>query len=99
MSEFNNSFCEIYNTARLPSLIERFNTQGFIVIQMEKVKFTCLRHFLKVGMYTALFITDRSTGNQFLVDTGADVSLVKLNKSSHMLYAANNSTILTYGTA
>lgn len=52
-----------------------------------------------------LFIIDNISGKKFLIDTGADISILsaslfqhkqKSNKSSN-LYAANNSTIETYG--
>lgn len=53
-----------------------------------------------------LFITDRLSGKKFLIDTGADLSLVssysftklKFKKSAPTLYAANDLQIQTYGT-
>lgn len=52
-----------------------------------------------------LFITDQSTGCQFLIDTGADLcvfprSCVKqpAKKTNYYLCAANDSNIATYGT-
>lgn len=51
-----------------------------------------------------LCIKDRITGITFLVDTGADVSILpassrqkKLEPSGPVLYAANHSSIKTYG--
>lgn len=51
-----------------------------------------------------LFIKDQSTGNQFLVDSGSDISILpptpkdKLKKNTSIcLYAANGSSIQTYG--
>lgn len=50
-----------------------------------------------------LIVMDRKSGIRFLIDTGADVSVIphhiaKPTKSSNItLYAANNSTIKTYG--
>ncbi|UYV68207.1 hypothetical protein LAZ67_5003385 [Cordylochernes scorpioides] len=47
-----------------------------------------------------LFIKDKNSGLQFLIDTGADVSIVPPNekrKSDYKLYAANGSEIETYG--
>lgn len=50
-----------------------------------------------------LFVTDRSSGKQFLVDTGADVSVIpkmpgaERNKSNFVLHAANGTPITTYG--
>lgn len=51
-----------------------------------------------------LFLTDRDTKVEFLVDTGADISVYPRKlvrgqppKSTYILYAANDSTISTYG--
>ncbi|KYB25159.1 hypothetical protein TcasGA2_TC034897 [Tribolium castaneum] len=52
-----------------------------------------------------LFITDQKSGIRYLVDTGAEVSVVPKRlvgkstsgQSSHVLFAANNSPINTYG--
>lgn len=50
-----------------------------------------------------LFVKDRNSGKQFLVDTGADVSVIprtpkiKRNKSKFVLHAANGTPIPTYG--
>lgn len=50
-----------------------------------------------------LFVIDKTTGFRFLIDTGADVSVIplrprdKLNKNQGVLYAANGSRIVTYG--
>lgn len=50
-----------------------------------------------------LFVTDHSSRDQFLVDTGADVSVIpkspkeKYNKSNLVLCAANGTPISTYG--
>ena len=50
------------------------------------------------------FITDRSTGAKFLIDTGAEVSVIPPSRTewqhrqdSLMLQAANNTSITTYG--
>ena len=50
------------------------------------------------------FITDRTTGNKFLVDTGAEVSVIppsraerQYRRDSLTLQAANNTSIATYG--
>ena len=49
-----------------------------------------------------LFINDRKTGLRFLVDSGADISVIPTTKktkpTSLTLYAANGSTIKTFGT-
>lgn len=50
-----------------------------------------------------LFITDRISQKNFLIDTGADVSVIpvslaeKRNKSNFTLCAANGAPIATYG--
>lgn len=51
------------------------------------------------------FVTDSNSGKQFLVDTGAEVSVLPFNKqgpplppSSIYLEAANHSRVKTYGT-
>ncbi|XP_033228969.1 uncharacterized protein LOC117180584 [Belonocnema kinseyi] len=51
-----------------------------------------------------LFVTDRDTKTQYLVDTGADLCVFpravtrgRRPKTSYELYAANDSTIATYG--
>lgn len=50
-----------------------------------------------------LIIRDRISGIRFLVDTGADVSVLpsvyqrRKHKSNYTLYAANGSAIATYG--
>jgi cleavage and polyadenylation specificity factor subunit 1 len=51
---------------------------------------------------TRLFVTDRKTGLQFLVDSGADVSVIPANskinaESPYKLYAANGTEIPTFG--
>ena len=50
------------------------------------------------------FITDRTTGNKFLVDTGAEVSVIPPSRAERQyrwdsltLQAANNTSIATYG--
>ena len=50
------------------------------------------------------FITDRTTGNKFLVDTGAEVSVIppsraerQYRRDSLTLQAANNTSVATYG--
>src|SRR5215469_6717935 len=51
-----------------------------------------------------LFIMDQSSKSQWLIDTGADVSVYPVSKmfrrpkSDYLLYAANGSPISTYGT-
>lgn len=50
-----------------------------------------------------LFVRDRKTGMRFLVDSGADVSIIPASKNSirndtYKLYAANDTEIPTYGT-
>lgn len=50
-----------------------------------------------------LFVNDKKTGLRFLVDSGADVSLIPYTSkhkfiSDYKLYAANNTTIGTFGT-
>ncbi|XP_039313497.1 uncharacterized protein LOC120359571 [Solenopsis invicta] len=60
-----------------------------------------------VGRYGAsqsrLHIYDRITGRQFLVDTGAEISILpamprdKKQPTEHKLFAANNTVIDTYG--
>lgn len=52
-----------------------------------------------------LFIIDQQTKQRFLIDTGADISVLKItdtqgkhrSKSPTKLFAANNSTISTFG--
>ncbi len=51
------------------------------------------------------FVTDRQTGTRFLVDTGAEVSVIppsrmerKRKQADQTLQAANNTVIATYGT-
>lgn len=50
-----------------------------------------------------LFVTDKSTSISFLIDTGADLSIIPPNSkeckniSEYKLYAANGTTIKTYG--
>jgi len=50
-----------------------------------------------------LEVIDQKTNQTFLVDSGAEVSIVKPNKadksnaSTRVLYTANNQTIKTYG--
>lgn len=49
-----------------------------------------------------LFIKDQSTGKTFLIDTGADISVVPVTNrknipDNYTLFAANGSTINTYG--
>jgi len=50
-----------------------------------------------------LFIADRLSGKKFLVDTGADVSVIpavpkeRRNKSKYTLCAANGTPIATFG--
>lgn len=53
---------------------------------------------------TRLFITDTTTNIEYLIDTGADISIIpatakqKLNKpDDYKLYTANSTTINTYG--
>lgn len=57
------------------------------------------------AMSPRLIVVDRSKGARFLVDTGADVSILprsmvkrKSSLDKHKLYAANNTLINTYGT-
>lgn len=55
------------------------------------------------GKSRRLFVHDRTSAIRFLVDTGADVSVVpanardRRNKGNFTLFAANNSRIATYG--
>ncbi|GFY00085.1 transposon Ty3-G Gag-Pol polyprotein [Trichonephila clavipes] len=56
------------------------------------------------GRKSRLFVKDRETGCQFLVDSGADVSILPWKKtkgecqaSQYKLYAANGTEITTYG--
>lgn len=50
-----------------------------------------------------LLVTDRKTSTRFLVDTGADVSVLpriwakNATRTNRLLYAANHSEIVTYG--
>lgn len=52
-----------------------------------------------------LTVTDRTSGLHFLVDTGANISVIPVTKTLHkrskcddyVLYAANGSVIKTYG--
>lgn len=50
-----------------------------------------------------LFVKDRSSGQQFLIDTGSDISLLPCNggtniqSSNFVIYAANNLPIKTFG--
>ncbi|GFW72035.1 retrovirus-related Pol polyprotein from transposon opus [Trichonephila clavipes] len=57
-----------------------------------------------LGRKSRLFVKDRKTGCQFLVDSGADVSILPWTKtkgecqaSQYKLYAANGTKIPTYG--
>lgn len=56
-----------------------------------------------VPQQSRLFLTDRSTGTTYLVDTGADVSVIppsfqqKRHPTDSQLFAANGSSIKTYG--
>ncbi|UYV65647.1 hypothetical protein LAZ67_3004951 [Cordylochernes scorpioides] len=51
-----------------------------------------------------LFVTDKNTGLRFLVDSGADISIIppkdknRMPSSDYKLYAANGTEIVTYGT-
>ncbi|UYV60514.1 hypothetical protein LAZ67_1001391, partial [Cordylochernes scorpioides] len=51
-----------------------------------------------------LFVTDKNTGLRFLVDSGADISIIppkdknRMPSSNYKLYAANGTEIVTYGT-
>ncbi|UYV65624.1 hypothetical protein LAZ67_3004897 [Cordylochernes scorpioides] len=51
-----------------------------------------------------LFMTDKNTGLRFLVDSGADISIIppkdknRMPISDYKLYAANGTEIVTYGT-
>lgn len=51
-----------------------------------------------------LTVMDRTNGTRYLVDTGADVSILPANGKGNIiadkynLYAANNTLINTYGT-
>ncbi|UYV81644.1 K02A2.6-like, partial [Cordylochernes scorpioides] len=51
-----------------------------------------------------LFVTDKNTGLRFLVDSGADISIIppkdknRMPSSDNKLYAANGTEIVTYGT-
>ncbi|UYV74194.1 hypothetical protein LAZ67_11002383, partial [Cordylochernes scorpioides] len=51
-----------------------------------------------------LFVTDKNTGFRFLVDSGADISIIppkdknRMPSSDYKLYAANGTEIVTYGT-
>ncbi|UYV85054.1 hypothetical protein LAZ67_X004411 [Cordylochernes scorpioides] len=51
-----------------------------------------------------LFVTDKNTGLRFLVDSGADISIIppkdknRMPSSDYKLYAANGTKIVTYGT-
>ncbi|UYV77011.1 hypothetical protein LAZ67_14002809, partial [Cordylochernes scorpioides] len=51
-----------------------------------------------------LFVTDKNTGLRFLVDSGADISIIPPKDKNRMpsydykLYAANGTEIVTYGT-
>ncbi|UYV64958.1 hypothetical protein LAZ67_3002563 [Cordylochernes scorpioides] len=50
-----------------------------------------------------LFVTDKNTGLRFLVDSGADISIIppkdknRMPSSDYKLYAANGTEIVTYG--
>ncbi|XP_033218483.1 uncharacterized protein LOC117173944 [Belonocnema kinseyi] len=63
---------------------------------------------MEAGAYSPksrhLFVTDRNTKTQYLIDTGADLCVLprttvrgRREKSNYGLYAANNSIIATYG--
>lgn len=59
----------------------------------------------KLRSSSRLFIQDRNSKRQFLIDTGADISIITTKEHKHLqrqnaatkLFAANNSTIDTYG--
>lgn len=57
----------------------------------------------RAGKSRRLWVFDRKTSKKFLIDTGADVSVVPANapdrrrKGNLVLFAANNSHIKTYG--
>ena len=49
-----------------------------------------------------LFVNDQNSGSQFLIDSGADVSIIPAHKNdkpdnTYKLYAANGTEIATYG--
>lgn len=68
-------------------------------IQIEEYIGTCSCH----PSHSRLFVSDKKTGLKFLVDTGADISVIKPRPqdlkhiSNRILFAANNTKIATYG--
>ncbi|GFV80885.1 retrovirus-related Pol polyprotein from transposon opus [Trichonephila clavipes] len=77
----------------------RYNPQGRYCFYHFRFGKKCLP-----GRKFRLFVKDRETGCQFLVDSGADVSILPWTKtkgecqaSQYKLYAANGTEIPTYG--
>ncbi|GFT72381.1 hypothetical protein TNCV_3609251 [Trichonephila clavipes] len=77
----------------------RYNPQGKYCYYHFRFGKKCLP-----GRKFRLFVKDRETGCQFLVDSGADVSILPWKKtkgecqaSQYKLYAANGTEIATYG--
>ncbi|GFW42070.1 hypothetical protein TNCV_1905281 [Trichonephila clavipes] len=77
----------------------RYNPQGTYCFYHFRFGKKCLP-----GRKSRLFVKDRETGCQFLVDSGADVSILPWTKtkgecqaSQYKLYAANGTEIPTYG--
>ncbi|GFW39744.1 hypothetical protein TNCV_4522341 [Trichonephila clavipes] len=77
----------------------RYNPQGRYCFYHFRLGKKCLP-----GRKSRLFVKDRETGCQFLVDSGADVSILPWTKtkgecqaSQYKLYAGNGTEIPTYG--
>ncbi|GFW99422.1 transposon Tf2-9 polyprotein [Trichonephila clavipes] len=80
-------------------LRRRYNPQGRYCFYHFRFGKKCLP-----GSKFRLFVKDRETGGQFLVDSGADVSILPWTKtkgecqaSQYKVYAANGTEIPTYG--
>ncbi|GFX01931.1 retrovirus-related Pol polyprotein from transposon 17.6 [Trichonephila clavipes] len=79
----------------------RYNPQGRYCFYHFRFGMKCLPGKCRKSQ---LFVKDRETGCQFLVDSGADVSILPWTKtkgecqaSQYKLYAANGTKIATYG--
>lgn len=78
-------------------LAEVCTEAGKLILATEKADSVAEVH------HRRLFVTDRATGDRYLVDTGATISVYpaksrdRLTESSFRLYAANGTIIKTYG--
>lgn len=79
--------------------------QIFSIRQLGKLNPRCLgtAEDSTISQSRRLYVYDRSTNKKFLIDSGADISVIpplykqKPKPSTRFLYAANGSNIVTYG--